>query len=153
MNILSRGIIVYDRLLIPTDGSTVAKRAAQHGVGLAAALGADVHALYVIKEGGNPWLSESMESQRDRAEEYAQELLDEVVDIAAEHGVNSETEVTAGPSVYEEINDYVEEEDIDAIVLGSGYKGTMGGLLGSTASRVIRTAEVPVISVRKGETD
>jgi len=43
------------------------------------------------------------------------------------------------------------QNDIDAIVLGSGYKGTMGGLLGSTASKVIRTSDVPVISVRKGE--
>lgn len=151
MNILHRGIPLYERILIPTDGSTVAKRAAEHGVNLAASLGAEVHALYVIEEGGNPWLSESMEDQMEQAESFGEEIVGDVADLAAEAGVDSVTEITASPAVFEEINEYVEENDIDAIVLGSGYKGTMGGLLGSTASKVIRTADVPVISLRKGE--
>lgn len=151
MNILGRGITLYKRILIPTDGSTVAKRAADHGVDLAASLGAEIHALYVIEEGGNPWLSESMDAQRERAEEYGSEIVGDVADRAADAGVECVTEVTGGPAVFEEINEYVEKNDIDVIVLGSGYKGTMGGLLGSTASRVIRTAEVPVIALRKGE--
>lgn len=142
---------MYQRILIPTDGSTVAERAARHGVDLAASLGAEVHALYVIEEGGNPWLTESMEAQRERAEEYGREIVDDVADLAADAGVDCVTDVTGGPTVYEEINAYVEENDIDVIVLGSGYKGTMGGLLGSTASKVIRTADVPVVSIRKSE--
>lgn len=151
MNILPRGIPLYERILIPTDGSTVAKRAANHGVNLAASLGAEVHALYVIEEGGNPWMSESMEDQAERAESYGEEIVGAVAESAAEAGVECVTEIDTGPAVFEKINDYVEENDIDAIVLGSGYKGTMGGLLGSTASKVIRTAEVPVVSIRKGE--
>lgn len=150
---LRRGNTVYQRILIPTDGSTVAERAATHGVNLAASLGAEVHALYVIEEGGNPWLTESMEAQRERAEEFGREIVDDVAELAADAGVDCVTDVTGGPAVFEEINEYVEENDIDVVVLGSGYKGTMGGLLGSTASKVIRTAEVPVISVRKGEVD
>lgn len=142
---------MYKRILIPTDGSTVAKRGAEHGVDLAASIGAEVHALYVIQEGSNPWLSESLESQRERAEEYGNDIVGDVADMAADAGVDCTTEITAGPAVYEEINNYVEENDIDAIVMGSGYKGTMGGLLGSVASKVIRTSDVPVISVRKGE--
>lgn len=87
----------------------------------------------------------------EQAESFGEEIVGDVADLAAEAGVDSVTEITASPAVFEEINEYVEENDIDAIVLGSGYKGTMGGLLGSTASKVIRTADVPVISLRKGE--
>lgn len=142
---------MYEQILIPTDGSNGAKKGARHGVDLAAALGSTVHALYVIEEGGNPWLSESMDDQQKRAEEYGEGLTGEVADLAADAGVECVTATAVGPAVYERINDYVEEHDVDAIVMGTGYRGSIGGLLGSTAEKVVRTASVPVTTVRRGE--
>lgn len=46
---------MYENILIPTDGSADALKGANQGVRLAAALGATVHGLYVVSEGGNPW--------------------------------------------------------------------------------------------------
>jgi len=34
--------------------------------------------------------------------------------------------------------------------MGSGYHGRLGGLLGSTAEKVLRTTGVPVTVVRRG---
>lgn len=144
---------MYERILIPTDGSNDAKKGARHGVDLAAALGSTVHALYVIEEGGNPWLSEPMEDQMRRAREYGDELTGEVADVAADAGVECVTATKVGPAVHEKIDDYVEENDIDAIVMGTGYRGSIGGLLGSTAEKVVRTANVPVTTVRRRETE
>lgn len=144
---------MYETILVPTDGSSTAERGENHGIELAAALDATVHALYVIEEGGNPWMAESMEDQQERARSYAQEILDEFADRAAESGVEVETGIKVGPDVYKEINEYVDEEGVDAIVMGTGYRGKFGGFLGSTAENVIRTSEVPVTVIRQGTGD
>lgn len=142
---------MYERILIPTDGSNEAQKGIRHGVDLAAAVGATVHALYVVEEGGNPWLSEPMDDQMDRAKEYGRELTAEVADAAANAGVDCVTDVAVGPDVHEEIDEYAREEDIDLIVMGSGYHGRLGGLLGGTAEKVLRTTGVPVTVVRRGD--
>lgn len=143
---------MYDTILVPTDGSSDARRGAEHGVGLAAALGATVHAVYVVEEGTNPWRSEAIEDQLEEAEAYGTDLTDQVAELAAAAGVTSVTETLVGPHVAEELNEYVESEGIDVIVMGSGFRGRLGDLLGSTADRVLRTARVPVTVVRAPET-
>lgn len=140
---------MYDTILIPYDGSTDASEGAKHGVDLADALGATVHALYVIQEGTNPWSSESLEDQLEQAQGHGEQVTGEVADMAAEAGVECVQETVVGPRVYEEINEYVEEEGIDAIVMGSGFRGSIGGILGSTADRVLRSATVPVTVIRR----
>ena len=140
---------MYDRILIPTDGSIEANKGARHGVDLAAAVGATVHALYVIEEGGNPWSSTSMEDQQEEARQYGKRITEDVGEMAGEAGVEFVSAVEVGPAVYEAINEYVEEENIDLIVMGSGYHGKIGGLLGSTGEKVLRSAEVPVTTVRR----
>ena len=144
---------MFDTILIPTDGSKESEKGADHGVELAAALGSTVHALYVVEEGGNPWMSESMDDQLDRAKEYGEEVTGSVAEKAADAGVECTTAVKVGPGVHEKINDYVDEEDIDLIVMGSGYHGKFGGLLGSTAEKVLRSASVPVTTVRASDRD
>jgi nucleotide-binding universal stress UspA family protein len=144
---------MYERILIPADGSKDAERGVDHGIELAAALGATVHALYVVEEGGNPWSSETMENQTDRARQYGQEILDDVADQATAAGVECVTEVQVGPRVHQKIVDYAEEEDVDLIVMGSGYRGRFGNLLGSTAEKVLQSSRAPVTTIRRGETD
>ena len=141
---------MYETILVPTDGGSTAEKGEDHAIELAAALDATVHVLYVIEEGGNPWMAESMEDQQDRARSYAQEILDEVADRAEGAGVDVETGIKVGPDVFKEINEYVEEEGMDTIVMGTGYRGKFGGFLGSTAENVIRTSDVPVTVIRRG---
>lgn len=142
---------MFDTILIPTDGSSDAKKGAETGVELAKALGADVHALYVIEEGTNPWSRDSLEDQMDDARAYGENLTDEVADIAADAGVDCVTATAVGASVAKQIDEYVQEEGIDAIVMGSGFRGAMGGLIGSTADKVLRVVDVPVTVVRREE--
>lgn len=142
---------MYEAILIPTDGSADARRGAEHGVELAAALGSTVHALYVIQEGTNPWESTSIDEQLDRAREYGDQVTAEVAELAADAGVECVTATAVGPRVYQEINEYVDEEGIDAIVMGSGFRGSMGDILGSTADKVLRTSRVPVTVLKRSE--
>lgn len=139
---------MYDNILVPTDGSSTAERGENHAIELAAALDATIHGLYVIEEGGNPWMSESMEDQQDRARSYGQELLDDLGARAEDAGVDFVSEVMVGPDVYKKITEYVDEEGMDTVIMGTGYRGKFGGFLGSTAENVIRTSNVPVTAVR-----
>ncbi|MGQ4555540.1 universal stress protein [Halobellus sp. GM3] len=141
---------MYDHILIPYDGSDEAKKGARHGIELAAALDASVHALYVIDLPGAPRalaLRDDEEEMREEYRAYGDEILDNLGELAAEHGVEYTTAMRTGaPS--EEIVDYAKDEGMDAIVMGSAYRGTIGGLLGGTMDKVVRTATVPVITQR-----
>jgi nucleotide-binding universal stress UspA family protein len=141
---------MYDKILIPYDGSDEAIKGAKHGIQLAAALGAEVHGLYVIDLPGAPRalaLRDDEDSMREDYKEYGDEVLGNLSDVAEEHGVEcKKVQRTGAPS--EEIVDYAEDEGMDAIVMGSAYRGTIGGILGGTMDKVVRTATVPVITQR-----
>lgn len=141
---------MYDTILIPYDGSDESRKGAEHGIQLAAALGTSVHALYVIDLPGAPRalaLRDDEEELRQEYREYGEEVLGEISEIAAEHGVECSTSIRTGaPS--EEIVDCAEENGLDAIVMGSAYQGKMRSLLGSTTDKVVRTSTVPVITRR-----
>jgi nucleotide-binding universal stress UspA family protein len=141
---------MYEHILIPYDGSDEARKGAVHGIELAASLGATVHALYVIDLPGVPRalsLRDDEEEMREEYRAYGKEVLDEICQVAAEHDVPCETAMRTGaPS--EEIVEFADEEGMDAIVMGSAYRGKLGNLLGGTTDKVVRTATVPVVTQR-----
>jgi nucleotide-binding universal stress UspA family protein len=141
---------MYDDILIPYDGTDEGRRGAVHGIELAAALGASVHAIYIIDLPGVPRalsLRDDEERLRREYREYADRILTEIQGVAEEHGVDCSTDTRSG-SVSERIVDYADEEGMDAIVMASSYRGTLGSLLGGTTDKVVRTATVPVVTQR-----
>ncbi|MFB6221487.1 MAG: universal stress protein [Halolamina sp.] len=136
----------YEGLLVPTDGSESALRAAEHTLAFAGALDATVHALSVIDDS----LLAGMKAFGGEAEgTAAEEAVDAVVEAADGYGVDDVvTHVEAGvPN--EVILDYVTQRDVDAIVMGTtGRRGVERILLGSVAEKTVRSAPVPVITVR-----
>jgi nucleotide-binding universal stress UspA family protein len=141
---------MYDNILLPYDGSKEARKGAEHGIGLAAALGATVHALYVIDLPGAPRalsIRDDEEQMREEYHEYGEEVTGELCGMAADRDVECASVIKTGAPA-EEIVAYAEEEGMDAIVIGSAYRGTFRALLGSTAEKVVRTSEVPVITTR-----
>lgn len=141
---------MYETILLPYDGSNEAQRGIEHGIELAAALGARVHALYVVDLPGAPrtvYYTDDDDELRERYRDHGEELTAEVCEVADDAGVACETAIRFGaPS--DEIVDYAETEGIDAIVMGSAYGGAFRAILGSTTDRVVRTATVPVITHR-----
>ena len=141
---------MYDTILIPFDGSEEARRGAEHGIELAAAVGASVHALYVVDLPGAPRalsLRDDEESMREEYHEYGEEVTGEICSAAADAGVECEAVIRSG-SPAEEIVEYATDEGMDAIVMGSAYRGKFPNLLGSTSEKVVRTSTVPVVTKR-----
>lgn len=143
-------VFPYEDILVPTDGSHSASRAVDHGLSLAATLDASVHALSVVDDTALGPDVRSLISEQER-ELTATEAIDSVVSTATERGVTNSTHVEHGDPV-ETILDYVESNDLDAVVMGAtGRTATERILLGSVAEKVLRSAPIPVITVGRPE--
>ena len=134
-------------VLVPIDDSDPADAALEYAV--TEFPDADVTALHVIdpyETSFSSWLGGEQFSER--LEEEADVLLAAARDRATEHNVSIDTDTVVGkPST--EIPNYVEEADVDRVVIGShGRRGSSRVLLGSVAEMVVRRAPVPVTVVR-----
>ncbi|PSP84998.1 universal stress protein [Halobacteriales archaeon QS_1_68_17] len=144
---------MYDKILVPTDGGTAAQKGVEHAIELASAVGATVHALYVIDLPGaprTPHIWDDEEEIREEYESHGEEITAEVCDAAADAGVECIGVLRTG-TVHEEVSDYAEQEGVDLVVMGTGYRGKFGALLGGNAEKVVRTCPVPVTTIRLDE--
>jgi nucleotide-binding universal stress UspA family protein len=138
---------MYDRILVPTDGSEPANRAVEHTLELAERYGSTIYVLHVVDTAryGEPALS-SAEIVINELEERGYEILEEVADRADDRGVTAKTKLCHGPP-HQEITDYADEVDTDLIVLGyQGQSHKIKDQIGSVAERVVRTADRPVLT-------
>lgn len=138
----------YENILIPTDGSPASTAAARHGLALAATLDATVHILSVVDDTSlGPDVRSALSA--DEFERPATEAVEDVVTEADEYDLaNVQTYVEHGPPA-EVIRERIEASEIHAVVMGSsGRHGVDRILLGSVAEKTVRSAPVPVITVR-----
>ncbi|MFW5895880.1 MAG: universal stress protein [archaeon] len=146
---------LYDRILVPTDGSDATARAVEEAVDLAAAHDATIHALYVLNTASFASIptESSVEGVSDMLEREGTAALDEVEAVARERGVPVER-VQLDGSPAREIIRYAEGGDCDLIVMGTHGRGGIDRLLlGSVAERVVRSSKVPVLTVHVDEDD
>ena len=140
---------MYDDILVPTDGSPASDAAIDHAIDIADRYGARLHALYVVDGSAYSTLEAGSEVVIDALEAEGEQATDRVADAAAAAGVETTTTVTSG-TAYRAIREYADEQAVDMIVMGThGRKGLDRYLLGSVTERVVRTADVPVLTVRQ----
>jgi nucleotide-binding universal stress UspA family protein len=137
-----------DTVLVPTDGSECAHTAVDHAGKLARSVDATLHIVYVV-EIGKVINGDRAQRLREALEEIGERALDLALDrIQSSTYLSTKTSILDGPP-YLEIARYAEDHDVDCIVMGThGRKGIRRFLLGSVTERVIRRADVPVISVK-----
>lgn len=141
---------MYDNVLIPTDGSEQAADAVEHGLALAEAFDATVHALYVVETEATYILTVGLDNdQMEEYKKFGEETVAEVVTKAEGRGLSAEGIVKTG-RISEEIVDYAAENDIDHIVIGKQGRGAIAKYIGGTAEKVMRMTSVPVTAVGPG---
>jgi nucleotide-binding universal stress UspA family protein len=137
---------VYDTILVPTDGSADANRAATHALELAEQYDADLHAILVVDTDRypEPALS-SAELETTELEDWGSEELAELAERAEELDVAISTRCCHGKPYLEIIN-HADEIDADLLVLGyHGHSHAEGEQLGSVTDRVVQNAGRPVL--------
>lgn len=138
----------YRNVLVPTDGSRCAEAALELGVGIANEHTATLHVFSVV-DVTSLGVDIYSELQVDALEEQADQVIDEATDFAEGESVESVVGSTQyGASIPREIVSYIDEHDVDLVVMGThGRTGLDRYLLGSVAEKVVRTAPVPVLTV------
>jgi nucleotide-binding universal stress UspA family protein len=142
---------MYERILVPTDGSEASEGAVEHAVDLAKQYGATIHALYVVDSGSYTSLEAGSDIVLEALKDEGKTAVGHVVDAAERAGVDVTSGVQTG-TAHRTILDYAEEEDCDLIVMGThGRTGLNRYLLGSVTERIVRSSDVPVLTVRAAE--
>jgi nucleotide-binding universal stress UspA family protein len=147
---------MFDRILVPVDGSATADRALAAGAELSRLCGARLRLLHVV----DPLLHTSgfetpavyLKDCVPAMQHAGAELLERAQAAAAAAGVaDAETALrtSRGARVAELIVDEAKQWGAALVVIGThGRRGLDRALLGSDAERVARSAPMPVLLVR-----
>ena len=147
---------MYKRILVATDGSSLSKKAVRNAIDLAAAVGADLVALYVVPrypvsyfEGGVTISMEDVERTEKQWSEKGQAVVDAVQQAAQAEGIKAKAVVIRSDLVAESIIAAVKKHKCDLVVMAShGRKGIKRVLLGSETQHVLTHSTVPVLVLR-----
>jgi nucleotide-binding universal stress UspA family protein len=148
---------MISKILVPTDGSKAAQKAARYAVDLAKQLKASVIVLSVIDKrsfiGQTVPAAETARHVIEPIEDYLREAAEgyagEIKKLCEKNGVQSKTVITAGHPV-EEIVKEAKKSKADLIVMGShGRSALAAAVLGSIAYGVIhKDTSIPILIVR-----
>lgn len=140
---------MLSKILTPVDLTEASPESLHQAVALAKGVGAELIILHAdelpLVHGELPYLPQYVYD--DQAVERRRKL-DALVREAASGGAHARGLLVRGPAV-ERITSVAEAEQVDMIVMGThGRRGMQHLLLGSVAEHVVRTARVPVMTVR-----
>lgn len=142
----------FDKILFATDFSENSEHAFDYAYSLATKFSARLVIIHVINEPVDlrgfyvPHIS--FEKLEKEIEEGAEKMMDKFCRTKVKDYSNYESVIVAGIP-YEEILKKADEEKVSLIVLGTqGRSGIDHFLFGSTAERVVRKSNCPVMTVR-----
>jgi len=142
---------MYRKILVPLDGSELAKKALDEAEKLAKNFGAEIILFEVVPFMpiyGSPELVTPLivdEKQKEAAEKYLANLAEEL----KKRGLEAAGVVRTGQQVAVEIIDFAKESGANLIVMCThGRSGISRWVLGSVALKVLTRAETPILLIR-----
>ncbi len=146
---------MYQRILVPVDGSTTSNAGLDEAVMLAKPTGAHLRLVHVVDEMPFALSAEGYSAMSSdvlgRLKEAGEELLAQSRARVAEQGIPVDAVLLdrIDGRLSEHVVAQTKEWGADLIVLGThGRRGVQRMLLGSDAEQIIRSATVPVLLVR-----
>jgi len=142
---------MYKKILVPLDGSELAKTALDQAEKLAKTFDAEIILFQVVPFMpiyGSPELVTPLivdEKQKEAAEKY----LADLTEVLKKKGLKVAAMVRTGQQVAVEIIDFAKESGVDLIVMCThGRSGISRWVVGSIAHKVLTRAETPILLVR-----
>jgi nucleotide-binding universal stress UspA family protein len=144
---------MFQRILIPTDGSTIARKAVNAGIAFAKETGASVIAYYALESierlylargpGSRPLTVKPLEKlMREQGEQY----LAEIRKAADAVGVECDTVMTSPATPFQGIIDTSRKKKCDVIFIASHGRDKLATLLlGSVTQKVLVHSRIPVL--------
>ncbi len=142
---------MYKKILVPLDGSELAKKGLEEAEKLAKFFEAEIVLFQVVPFMpiyGSPELVTPLivdEKQKDVVEKYLAKLAEEL----KKRGLRVTARVRTGQQVAGEIIDFAKEAGADLIVMCThGRSGISRWVLGSVALKLLTRAETPILLIR-----
>lgn len=144
---------MYQRILVPTDGSEITAKAVETAVSLAKLTGASLVTLCVKEPFPYSAISEMQpvppQEFYDAQERIAASRVKAVMDAAAAAGVACEGSTVEALHPWEAILDLAKAKACELVVMAShGRRGVAALLIGSETSRVLTHSPLPVLVVK-----
>ncbi|HEV7801096.1 MAG TPA: universal stress protein [Burkholderiales bacterium] len=147
---------MYQRILVPVDGSPTSRLGLRHAIGLAKPLGARLRLLNVVDElslipAVDAYAVVDLAAMMAALRQGGEELLEQSAGAAAEAGVPADKVLVEshGHHVSDSVVNEAKKWGADLICMGThGRRGISKLLLGSDAERVLHEAPTPVLLVR-----
>lgn len=135
---------MYERILVPLDGSSAAEIVLPHVEGIAAKFGAEIILVSVL---------EPAEDERDQLYRYyleriAKQVQRQLKSWGAKEGILVKGEILMGKPAGEIVR-YADENNVNLITMTSyGRSGRSPWFMGNVAAKVLRTTGKPVLLIR-----
>lgn len=147
---------MFKKILLPTDGSDLSKKAVKRGIAFAASIGASVVGFFAPEDYRAMMYSEyippsvlSQEEFEENARKAAAKHLAWIEKQAAAAGVKFEPYFLASIAPWEAIVEAARKKKCDLIFMAShGRTGLAGLVLGSQTTKVLTHSKIPVLVVR-----
>ena len=147
---------MYRKILVPTDGSSLSRKAIKSAVELAATMGAELVAVHVVPryptsyfEGGMDISPAEVARTKKQWAEHGQALADDVGRTAEKAGGKAKAVTVRSDLVAEALLAAAKKNKCDLIVMAShGRRGLKRLLLGSETQHVLTHGSIPVLVLR-----
>jgi len=146
-------MVMFKRILVPTDGSDITAKAIDTSIALAKSVGAQLYTISVKEPFPYSAISEMQPTPPqeffDAQERIASKRVQAVVDLCATAGVPCQAHTVEALHPWEAIIDHAKRMECDLLVMAShGRRGVSALLLGSETQKVLTHSKVPVLVVR-----
>lgn len=139
---------MYDRILIPTDGSKATDSIIEQAIEYAQKFDAEIHCLYVMVH-NTTLVPEGQPAALYHGEKEVGEDALSVLEEAIPDDIDVVTEIGHG-TAHTAICEYAATNDIDLIMMGTrGCSGIQRLLTGSVTENVLRSTDVPVLVLHR----
>ena len=149
---------MYQRILVPIDGSSTSQRGLREAISLAKLTGGRLRLMHVIDQLSTARARSAYEGYSANwladARREANTLLEEAAALTRAEGIETDTLLhdSYTPHLAEVVVEEANRWQADLIVLGThGRRGVGRFLMGSGAESIMRFAQQPVLLVRAAE--
>ncbi len=149
---------MYQKILVPLDGSELAECVLPHVESIAKGCGVESVTFVRVAEpipipyaGDDGYILSAKELERMESESRAaaKNYLNQLMNRVKYDGINVQSEVLTGGPAADMIAEYATKKGVDLIIIAThGRSGISRWVWGSVADRVLRSACVPVFMIR-----
>ena len=144
---------MFQRILVPTDGSDITAKAVSTAIGLAKSLGAQLYTISVKEPFPYSAISEMQPTPPQEfyevQERLAAQRVQAVSDACTVAGVACQAHTVEALHPWEAIIEHARQMNCDLLVMAShGRRGVSALLLGSETQKVLTHSTLPILVVR-----